>query len=42
MSIIVASGEKISNSPLNTSLTKQMYSFSRAGRFEKDSKNRYI
>ncbi len=34
MSIIVASGEQINKSPLNTSLTKQMYSFPKADRFK--------
>jgi hypothetical protein len=35
MSIIVASGEQISKSPLNHSSSKQMYSFSKADRFQK-------
>lgn len=35
MSIIVASGEAISKSPLNTSKAKQMYSFPKAERFQK-------
>lgn len=35
MSIIVASGEQISKSPLNHSQSKQMFSFNKAERFEK-------
>ena len=35
MSIIVASGQQISNSPLNHSKTKQMFSFGKAERFPK-------
>jgi len=35
MSIIVASGEQICKSPLNHSQSKQMFSFSKAERFEK-------
>lgn len=33
MSIIVATGQQISNSPLNHSKTKQMFSFGKAERF---------
>ncbi len=39
MSVIVASGEAISNSPLNHSKTKQMFSFSKAERFPKIKTN---
>lgn len=35
MSIIVASGDVISKSPLNHSTSKQMFSFPKAGRFNK-------
>jgi hypothetical protein len=35
MSIIVASGEQISKSPLNGSPSKQMYSFAKSERFQK-------
>jgi len=35
MSIIIASGEQICKSPLNHSSSKHMFSFSKAGRFEK-------
>ncbi len=35
MSIIVASGEAISKSPLNHSTSKQMFSFPKAERFQK-------
>ena len=35
MSVIVACGEAISNSPINTSKSKQMYSFTKAERFPK-------
>jgi hypothetical protein len=35
MSIIVARGEQISKSPLNYSQSKQMFSFSKADRFQK-------
>lgn len=34
MSLIIASGEQISKSPLNSSKSKQMYSFSKADRFK--------
>jgi hypothetical protein len=34
MSLIVASGEQISKSPLNNSQSKQMFSFSKAERFQ--------
>ncbi len=40
MSMIVASGEQISKSPLNTSLTKQMYSFPKADRFKSTNRSR--
>lgn len=33
MSIIVASGDAISKSPINTSQSKQMFSFPKAKRF---------
>ena len=42
MSVIIASGEQISRSPLNLSKSKQMFSFSRAERFEKLKNSRYI
>jgi hypothetical protein len=35
MSIIVASGEQISRSPLNQSTSKQMFSFPKAERFQR-------
>lgn len=41
MSIIVASGEAISRSPINTSVSKQMFSFSKAERFPKPPSNGY-
>lgn len=41
MSIIVASGEAISNSPLNHSKSKQMFSFGKAERFPKIKSNGY-
>lgn len=37
MSVIVASGEQISKSPLNKSVTKQMFSFPKADRFRKEA-----
>ena len=44
MSVIIASGEQISKSPINKSLSKQMYSFPREERFGKFHKKalRYI
>ena len=39
MSVIIATGEQINKSPLNTSLTKQMYSFSKADRFKNLTKS---
>jgi hypothetical protein len=35
MSIIIASGEQISKSPLNQSTAKQMYSFPKSERFSR-------
>ena len=35
MSIVIASGETISKSPLNKSTAKQMFSFPKADRFQK-------
>jgi len=37
MSVIIASGEPISKSPLNKSLSKQMFSFPKAERFKNSS-----
>jgi hypothetical protein len=42
MSIIVASGDQISKSPLNTSTAKQMYSFSKSDRFSKLKNAKYL
>jgi hypothetical protein len=39
MSSIISSGEQISNSPLNNSTSKQMYSFPRANRFQQLNKS---
>jgi hypothetical protein len=39
MSIIVAQGEVISKSPMNTSKSKMMYSFSKTQRFFSQKKN---
>jgi hypothetical protein len=38
MSIIIANGEKISKSPLNTSISKQMYSFPKSQRFKNEDR----
>lgn len=38
MSLVIASGEQISKSPINNSKSKQMYSFPKAQRF-RDSKD---
>ena len=35
MSIIIAKGEQISKSPINTSTAKQMFSFTKTERFPK-------
>ena len=35
MSVIIASGEQISKSPLNLSKSKQMFSFNKADRFQR-------
>ena len=41
MSVIVASGEAISKSPINTSNSKMMYSFSKSSRFPKQDRRGY-
>ena len=41
MSVIVASGEAISKSPINTSKSKMMYSFSKSSRFPKQDRRGY-
>lgn len=41
MSVIVASGEAISKSPINTSKSKMMYSFSKSVRFPKFDRRNY-
>ena len=41
MSVIVASGEAISKSPINTSKSKMMYSFSKSTRFPKIDRRGY-
>jgi hypothetical protein len=41
MSIIVASGEKISKSQTNNSTAKQMFSFTKSERFPKFKNSRY-
>ncbi len=40
MSVIVVSGEQISKSPLNRSVTKQMFSFPKSDRFKKEAGKR--
>ncbi len=42
MSIIIATGDAISKSPLNQSTSKQMYSFPKAGRFNRINNSRYL
>ncbi len=41
MSVIIASGEQINKSPLNNSISKQMFSFPREERFRKKSNEKY-
>lgn len=41
MSILISKAEQISRSPLNSSTAKQLFSFSRSGRFYRPKKRKY-